>query len=40
MEKKYLIQEFEQVTPEQLLPRVKEMKKGGYRLGQGHIGEI
>ena len=33
-EKKYMIQNFEQVTPEQLLPRVKEMKAGGYRLGQ------
>ena len=33
-EKKYMIQNFEQVTPEQLLPRVMEMKAGGYRLGQ------
>ena len=34
MEKKYLIQDFEWVTPEQLLPRVKELKREGYRLGQ------
>ena len=33
-EKKYMIQNYEQVAPEQLLPRIKEMKKGGYRLGQ------
>ena len=33
-EKKYMIQNIEVVAPEQLLPRVKEMKAGGYRLGQ------
>jgi len=33
-EKKYLIQNFEEVNASDLLKRVGEMKAGGYRLGQ------
>ncbi|MBO4725397.1 MAG: NADH-quinone oxidoreductase subunit C [Firmicutes bacterium] len=33
-EKKFMIQNFEQVEASNLLPRVREMFEGGYRLGQ------
>ncbi len=33
-DKKFKIQNIEVVAPEELLPRVKQMKAGGYRLGQ------
>lgn len=33
-EKKYKIQDFVSITPSELLPKVKNLKTDGYRLGQ------
>mgnify|MGYP000668485760 CR=1 FL=1 len=37
-EKKYKIQDFVSITPSELLPKVKNLKTDGYRLGYPEIG--